>query len=61
VDSLASTTETLDANAHATYSADRISNGTHIVTCVYSGDANYAPSSCAPITVENSGPVSVRK
>ena len=61
VDSQASVAVALDANGHATYSPSRISIGTHIVTCVYSGDANYAPSSCTPITIENSAPVSVRK
>jgi hypothetical protein len=61
VDSQAGTAVTLDANGHANYAPDRIAIGTHIVTCTYSGDANYATSSCTPITIENSAPVSLRK
>jgi hypothetical protein len=44
----------LDAAGHAAYSADRLalSPGMHIVTATYSGDANYAASSSAPIVFD---------
>jgi hypothetical protein len=61
VDSQAGTAVTLDANGDATYALDRIAMGTHILTCAYSGDANYAPSSGTPITIDNSAPVSFRR
>jgi CotH kinase protein/Bacterial Ig-like domain (group 3) len=61
VDSQANVSVALDADGHATYALSRIALGTHIVNCTYSGDVNYAPSSCTPITIENSAPVSFRK
>ena len=47
-------TKTLDASGQASTSKSLLSSGVHTITAIYSGDANFAPSSM-PIDVTVSG------
>ena len=44
-------------NGVAGFSASNLRPGQNTITCTYSGDAIYAPSTCAPATVTVTGPV----